>query len=144
VALTKTGISLEVARAAMQEPGLLQIAVNAYDRSGQCYPCFLKAHLTHAQTLKDRTQCKGTDGAGIRCQRSAAEKGLCGVHCGRRARTLALPCRNAGSTCTSGESRAHGKSGLCQRCLDAIELIVNAQAARFPPPEPPTKRRKKG
>ena len=143
-ALTQTGISREVARAAMQEPGLLQIAVDAYDRSGQCYQCFLKAHLTHAQTLKDRTQCKGTDGAGIRCQRTAAGKGLCDEHSGKKARRRALPCRNAASTCTSGESRAPGKSGLCQSCLDAIEVTVSAQAARFPPAEPLSKRRKKG
>jgi hypothetical protein len=143
-ALQRAGMSLEVARAAMQAPGLLKLAVDAYDRSGQCYPCFLKAHLTHAQTLKDRTQCTGNDGAGIRCERSAAEKGLCGVHSGKDARRLALPCRNAGSTCTSGESRASGRRGLCQPCLDAFELIANAQAAHFPPVEPPTKRRKQG
>ena len=143
-ALQRAGMSLEEARAAMQAPGILKIAVDAHDRSGQCYPCFLKAHPTHAQTLKDRTQCKGTDGAGIRCQRTAKEKGLCGVHSGRNARTLALPCRNADSTCTSGESRAPGRSGLCQSCLDAIEVTVSAQAARFTPAEPLSKRRKKG
>jgi hypothetical protein len=144
-ALQRAGMSLEVARAAMQAPGLLKLAVDAYDRSGQCYPCFLKAHLTHAQTLKDRTKCTGNDGAGSRCQRTqaATQKGLCDVHSGRHARTLAQPCRNAGSTCTSGESRAPGRSGLCQSCLDAIELIVSAQAARFTPAEPLSKRRKK-
>jgi hypothetical protein len=142
-ALQRAGMSLEEARAAMQAPGILKIAVDAHDRSGQCYPCFLKAHPTHAQTLKDRTQCKGTDGAGSRCQRSATEKGLCGVHSGNNARILALPCRNAGSTCASGESRACWR-GLCQPCLDAFELIVDAHAARFTPAEPPSKRRKKG
>ena len=143
-ALQRAGMSLEVARDAMQTPGLLKIAVDAYGRSGQCYPCFLKAHPTHAQTLKDRTQCTGNDGAGIRCQRLAVEKGLCDVHSGRHARTLAQPCRNAGSTCTSGKPRTSKKRGLCQQCHDAFERIANAQAARFPPPEPPTKRRKKG
>jgi hypothetical protein len=142
-ALQRAGMSLKVAGAAMQVPGPLKFAVIAYDRSGQCYPCFLNAHPTHAETLKTHTQCKGTDGAGIRCQRTAAEKGLCGVHSGRNARTLALPCRNADSTCTSGESRAPGRR-VCQRCLDAVELIVNAQAAKSTPAEPPSKRRKKG
>ena len=143
-ALTKAGLTADEARAAMQVPGTLMLAVAAYDRSGQCYPCFLNAHPTHAQTLKDRTQCKGKDGAGSRCQRTAVENGLCDVHSGRKARTLALPCRNAGSTCTSGESRAPGSRGLCQPCLDAFELIVDAQAAKFPAVGPPTKRRKKG
>jgi hypothetical protein len=143
-ALKQAGLTADEARAAMQAPGILQIAVDAYDRSGQCYQCFLKAHLTHAETLKTHTRCKGTDGAGIRCQRTAAEKGLCDEHSGKKARILALPCRNAASTCTSGESRAPGRSGLCQSCLDAIEVTVSAQAARFTPAEPLSKRRKKG
>ena len=143
-ALTKAGLTADEARAAMQVPGTLMLAVDAYKRSGQCYPCFLNAHPTHAKTLKTPTQCKGTDGAGIRCQRTAAEKGLCDEHSGKKARILALPCRNAASTCTSGESRAPGRSGLCQSCLDAFEVTVNAQAARFTPAEPLSKRRKKG
>ena len=143
-ALTKAGLTADEARAAMQVPGTLMLAVDAYKRSGQCYPCFLNAHPTHAKTLKTHTQCKGTDGAGIRCQRTAAEKGLCNEHSGKEARRRALPCRNAASTCTSGESRASGRSGLCQSCLDAIEVTVSAQAARFTPAEPLSKRRKKG
>jgi hypothetical protein len=97
----------------------------------------LKTHLTHAQTLKDRTKCTGNDGAGSRCQRTATQKGLCDTH-----QACTLACR--GTQCDSGKPPTSKKRGLCQPCLDAFELIVNAQAARFTPAEPPTKRRKQG
>ena len=96
------------------------------------------AHPGHAETLKNRTQCNGNDAPGNRCQRTATRKGLCDTHCARRARTL--PCRNSG--CESGESRAPGKRGLCQPCLDAFNRTVEEQAAKYPPVGPLGKRRR--
>ena len=152
-ALRRAGLTAPAALAAMQTPGILKFAVDAHHRSGMCLTCFLKAHPNHAKALKDHTQCTGHDDAGKRCQRTAQKRGLCAHHHARtlpcrdtgeprtskkRARTL--PCRN--SACTSGEPRVPRKGGLCQQCLDAFNLTVKEQAAKFTPVGRPGKRRR--
>ena len=149
-ALQRAGLTAPAARAAMQAPGVLQLAVAAYVRSAQCLKCFLFAHPTHAKTLKESTQCTFEgDASGSRCRRTAQKKGLCATHqppthpstSKKPARPLPLPCRD--SACTSGQPRVSRKRGLCQPCLDAFDRIVKAQAAEFPPVEPPCKRQRR-
>jgi hypothetical protein len=131
-------------RAATQEAGGLKSLVEAFKQSKQCLSGFQITYPNWADILRQFTQCIFEGVAGVRCQRTAYVEGLCDTH--HAAKLPPAKTRCSDIECSSGEPgvRKGRKVGRCQPCLDAFELIVNAQAARFTPAEPPTKRRKKG